>query len=76
MADQKAPAFIKLENYKNVASLIGLTREKIAGAKLLLAKINEIKKEEDEVLANWESTLSDVEERVAQSDASLLEPEV
>lgn len=74
--EQKAPAFIKVDNYKNVMAILQATREKISQAKVLLSKIEEIKKEEDAVIASWASTIDDVEERVGQSDAALLEPEV
>lgn len=74
--EQKAPAFIKVDNYKNVMAILQATREKISQAKVLLSKIEDIKKEEDAVIASWASTIDDVEERVGQSDAALLEPEV
>ena len=73
--ESKAPAFIRIDNYKNVMSLLGLTKEKIAQAKALLSKIDEIKSEEDALIANWKNTIEDVEERVVQSDSALLEPE-
>ena len=69
------PAFIRLDNYKNVMNVLGLTKEKIVQAKDLLKKINEIKNEEDALIASWTSTLEEVEERVNQSDAALLEPD-
>lgn len=73
--DGKAPAFIKLENYKNVMSVLGLLKDRISEAKALLAKINELKAEEDAIIAKWSSTLDDVSERVNESDSALLEPE-
>jgi len=70
-----APAFVRIDNYKNVMNTVEVAKEKIAQAKALLAKIAEIKSEEDAVIANWNAALDAVEERVAESDAVLLEPE-
>lgn len=71
----KAPAFVRIDNYKNVMNALQATKEKIVQAKALLAKIAEIKSEEDAIVANWNAALDAVEERVAESDAALLEPE-
>ena len=71
----KAPAFVRIDNYKNVMNVLQVTKEKIVQAKALLAKIAEIKSEEDAIVANWNAALDVVEERVAESDAALLEPE-
>jgi len=74
--DSKAPAFIKLDNYKNVMSVIGSMKEKIAEAKAMLAQINELKSEEDAIIAKWGSVLDEVSERVNESDSALLEPQL
>ena len=74
--NQRAPAFIKIDRYKNVMELISMTKEKLAQAKIQLAKINETKKEEDAILATWETTLDDIDEKITQSDTALLEPEI
>lgn len=75
MMEGKAPAFVRIDNYKNVMNVLQVTKEKIAQAKALLAKIAEIKSEEDAIIANWNAALDAVEGRVAESDAALLEPE-
>lgn len=71
----KAPAFVRIDNYKNVMNALQVTKDKIVQAKALLAKIAEIKSEEDAIVANWNAALDAVEERVAESDAALLEPD-
>ncbi|MBI4141951.1 hypothetical protein HY484_03440 [Candidatus Woesearchaeota archaeon] len=71
----KAPAFVRVDNYKNVMNTLGVAKEKIAQAKALLAKIAEVKSEEDAIVANWNAALDAVEERVAECDSALLEPE-
>jgi uncharacterized cysteine cluster protein YcgN (CxxCxxCC family) len=72
--DIKAPVFVKIDEYKDVADTVSLMREKIAQAKFLLDKIAEIKAKEDSELAIWSKELEDVEARVHNIDRIIFEP--
>ena len=74
--DQKAPVFVKLEDYKDVIDLISLVRDKLRQARFLLEKINELKNQEEAELQSWQRELEDVERRVSEIHHALFEPEL
>jgi len=74
--EQKAPVFVKIEDYKDITEIMGLIKEKLDQARFLLNKINEIKKQEDAEIVNWTKELEEVTKRVYEIDHLLLEPEL
>jgi hypothetical protein len=74
--NQKAPVFVKIEEYKDIMDLLVLIKEKLSQAKFLLGKINELKNQEDAELASWSKDLDDVAAMVSDVDRMLLEPEL
>ncbi len=72
--NERAPVFVKLDEYKDIADVMTIVREKLAHAKFLLDKIAELKAQEDSALANWVKDLEEVEARVASVDKSFSEP--
>ncbi|MEM4263569.1 MAG: hypothetical protein QW666_01575 [Candidatus Woesearchaeota archaeon] len=76
MNGQKAPVFVKIEDYKDIMDLLSLIKEKLSQARFLLGKINELKNQEDAELASWEKDLDDVASMVSDVDRMLIEPEL
>ena len=76
MNSQKAPVFVKIEDYKDIMDLLTLIKEKLGQARFLLGKINELKNQEDAELASWDKDLDDVAGMVSDVDRMLLEPEL
>jgi len=74
--DERAPVFVKIDEYKDIVDIIALMREKLRQAKFLLDKIAELKAQEDAELATWAKELEDVEGRVSSVDKSLSEPSI
>jgi len=74
--DQKAPVFVKLDEYKDIMDIVGLMREKIGQAKFLLDKIAELKAQEDRELGAWAKELEEVEQSLGNVDKALGEPTV
>jgi uncharacterized NAD(P)/FAD-binding protein YdhS len=72
---EKMPVFIKVDEYNEVLNLVGAIRRKMEEAKETLAKINELKNEEDHQLEVWQNTLSEVEKKIDFIDHSLSDPE-
>jgi len=70
----KAPVYVKVDEYKDIMDIMTLLREKIRQAKFLLDKIAELKAQEDSELATWAKELEDVENRIANVDRTLFEP--
>jgi hypothetical protein len=73
---EKAPVFVKIDDYRDIADIINLTRSKLKQAKYLIDKIKELKAKEDAEISHWESELEDVETKVESIDKTLFEPRV
>lgn len=73
---EKAPVFVKIDEYKDIMDIMSIMREKIRQAKMLLDKIAELKSQEDAELSTWAKELEDVETRVSTIDRTLSEPRV
>ncbi len=69
------PVFVKIDEYKDVLEVMNLIRSRIKDAKETLARVNEIKNEEDAELELWSTTLDDIERKVDFADRTLFEPE-
>jgi hypothetical protein len=73
LMQEGAPIYVKVEEYKEVLDIIGLVKEKIGEADLVLNQISEIKSKEDIEIANWKSSLEDVKIKVSNIDKNLLD---
>jgi len=73
--DEKAPVFVKIDDYKDVLDILSLTKERLRQAHMLLEKIAELKRAEDTALENWAKDLDDVAQLVANIDKTLMSPE-
>lgn len=76
MDDQKAPVFVRVDDYKSIIDLVETVRQKLGQAKNLLSKVNELKQQEDQQIESWSRDIDDVEERLNSISKSLLEPQV
>ncbi len=74
--DQKAPVFVKIEDYRDIIDLISLIKDKLRQSRFLLDKITELKNQEEAELESWQRELQDVEKRVSEVDRALFEPEL
>lgn len=72
----KAPVFVKIEDYKDIVDLLALIKDRIKQAKFLLDKVREIKDQEDAEILSWAKKLEDVGQRIHEIDRSLFEPEL
>jgi len=75
MDDQRAPVFVKVDEYKAIRDLLEAIKQRLSQAKALLAHVNELKQQEDTQIESWARDIEDVEERLASVDKSLLEPQ-
>jgi len=74
MDKEGMPVFVRIEDYKDVLDIMHMIKNKIAEAKELLGKINELKNEEDAELELWHSGIEEVERKLDFVDRSLFEP--
>lgn len=68
------PVYVKIDEYKDVLDVMNMIRNKIEDAKETLAKINELKNEEDAELELWHTGLEEVERKIVFVDKTLFEP--
>jgi len=68
--------YVKLDEYKDIIEILGLTKSRLKQARYIIEKISEIKKDEDREIQKWSSELDEVEERINVIDDTLTEPEV
>ncbi len=70
----EAQVFVKIDEYKDVLRTVGLIKDKLNEAKDTLAKVKELKSQEDSELGGWESKLSEIEGKIEGIDSVLFEP--
>ena len=74
--EKGAPVFVKIADYKDVLEVVGLLNDKLEEAKEIMARINELKNEEDTELELWQAELEEIERKLGFIDKSLFKPEV
>lgn len=72
---ERMPVFVKIDDYEEVLNVVRAVRKKLDEAKDTLAKIHDLKAEEDHQLEMWQNTISEVEKKIDFMDQSLSEPE-
>lgn len=60
----EAPIFVKIEDYKNITSLIESIKSKIDEARNLLIKVNELKGKEEMEIGICSNNLEEVERKI------------
>lgn len=68
--------FVKLSDYKEIVELMNSLHSRIQHSRELLAKLQELKKEEDEELSLWENTVSGITKKLNNIESTLFEPEM
>jgi tetrahydromethanopterin S-methyltransferase subunit G len=71
----KMKVFVKIDDYKNILSVMNNVKDKIEEAKHTMAEINKLKNEEDAELELWHSSIDEAERRIEFIDRTLFEPE-
>lgn len=72
---EQMPVFVKIDDYNSVLDLMKAIARKMDEAKETLAKINELKNEEDHQIEMWQSALGEIEKKIEFMNHSLNEPE-
>lgn len=72
--EQGMPVYVRIEEYKDVLDVMNLVKSKIAEARETLAKLNDLKNEEDAELELWHTSLEEIERKVDFADKALFEP--
>ena len=75
MIMEQMPVFVKIDDYNSVLDLMKAIARKMDEAKETLAKINELKNEEDHQIEMWQNSLAEIEKKIEFMNHSLNEPE-
>ncbi len=75
MTMEQMPVFVKIDDYNSVLDLMKAIQRKMDEAKETLAKINELKNEEDHQIEMWQNALGEIEKKIEFMNHSLNEPE-
>ncbi len=67
----KAPIFVKISEYDEVLSTLESVKKQITAARDILARLDQLKVDEDRELAAWHDSLDDITHRVEQIDKSM-----
>ncbi len=70
--EDKAPVFVKIDEYKNVLDIVQVLKGKVKEGKEMLGRISQIKAEEDAEIEEWSAELEEIERRIDGIDKSLL----
>ncbi|MFT4312172.1 MAG: hypothetical protein ACMXYF_02990 [Candidatus Woesearchaeota archaeon] len=71
---EKMPVFIKIDEYKDVLTLVQDLQSKSQEAKALLQKIVDLKNSEDTELESWRMGLEDIEAKIQTLTNALQDP--
>lgn len=74
--DERAPVFVKVDEYQAILDVLGTIRQKLDSAKALLDSIKQLQHQEDQQVDAWSRALEEVEEHLANINKSLSEPKI
>jgi hypothetical protein len=72
--EQGMPVYVRIEEYKDVLDVMNLIKNKIAEVRETLAKLNDLKNEEDAEIELWHTSLEEIERKIDFADRALFEP--
>lgn len=66
-----APIYIRVQDYDEVLSTVDSVKHKLKDAQTLLAKLNELKADEDREILSWTQGLEEIAAKVASIEEGL-----
>ena len=70
---KNAPVFVKVNEYQELLDILDVMKQKIKNTESTLAKIKELKSQEDEEIKEWEKSIGEVSKRIAFIDKTFFE---
>jgi len=68
------PVFVKIDEYRDVLEVLDLLNKRLEKAREVMARINDLKNEEDSELEIWERELAEIEKKLDFMNRTLVEP--
>ena len=75
MQEKSVPVFVKIDNYKEVLDIIDVMKKKIKETKQELARVKELKVQEDQEISEWEKNVNEISKRLAFIDSAFFDSE-
>ncbi len=72
LSEEKA-VYVQIDKYKQAIDTIEVIKEKLKTTQTVLDELNELKKQEDSELEEWQQNISEIKERLAEVDSFLFE---
>lgn len=73
MTQENNPVFVKIKDYNQILDELNKVKKNIKNAKDLIAKIRDLRAEEDAEIDLWDSDLDDVEQKIINIDKTMFE---
>ena len=67
------PVYVKVDQYKELTEVLKTINMKLANVDRTIAKINELKAQEDQQLQSWRDNLTDIKARVEKINGAFYE---
>lgn len=64
--------FVKLNEYKDALGQFDLLKQKVSEAKVVLAKVEELKKEEKAEIELWQNSVKEIERKIRYIDGLIV----
>ncbi len=72
---EQMPVYVRIKDPKQIQDIIGFLHVKIAEARSTLQKIKELSGMESHHAAEWKANFDEINRKLNEASASLLEPE-
>ena len=66
-----APVYVKIGDYEEALGILDNIKKHVKESREILAKLNELKADEDKELLAWNESLDDISNRLAHIDKNL-----
>jgi hypothetical protein len=75
MADKNLPVFVKINEYKEILNIMDVMKQKLKDTRQSLARVRELKMQEDQEIAEWERNVAEINKRISFIDSAFFENE-
>jgi len=75
MADKNLPVFVKINDYKEILNIMDVMKQKLKDTKQSLARVRELKMQEDQEIAEWDRNVAEINKRISFIDSAFFENE-
>jgi hypothetical protein len=67
------PVFVKIDEYQELLNIVDVIKANLLKTKATITTINELKKKEDDILGNWNTSIEELQKKVDDIGKTLFE---